>query len=268
MSEDERKADSFGETFKDEAEDPELFGTLRRVQVGRNMQNRPGTGNATSSEPPADLFHRISGPRNPMNFDMGAEGRQNAVRSSENVHQSAEYFFSQRTSNKRNVSNTDDSISGCSVWNKKMLYSEINANENSCQPLDLSIRGASYKTDGIRDGEIGSCRKTQSSTSASSTECSSSAFSSSENSKKKGKKYVCDVCKKGFSRLYGLKRHMEVHTGNKQHVCNICQKAFYQSSNLYSHLRIHAAESFRVQSSPSSLFLSLMSQRSHAFSHH
>ncbi|GIY29516.1 hypothetical protein CEXT_100761 [Caerostris extrusa] len=89
MSEDERKSDSFGETFKDEAEDPALFETLRRVQVGRNMQNHLRTGNATSSEPPADLFHRMPGPRNPISFYMGAD----------NVQQSADYFFLQRTSN-------------------------------------------------------------------------------------------------------------------------------------------------------------------------
>ncbi|GIX95661.1 hypothetical protein CDAR_552031 [Caerostris darwini] len=108
----------------------------------------------------------MSGPRNPMSFDMGAEGGQNAVRSSENVHQSADYFFSQRTSNKRNLSNTNDSLIGCSVWNKKMRYSEINPNESSCQPLDLSIRGASNKMDGISGGENSSCQKTQSSTSS------------------------------------------------------------------------------------------------------
>ncbi|GIX71713.1 hypothetical protein CDAR_526001 [Caerostris darwini] len=188
MSEDERKADSFGETFKDDSEDPAVFETLRRVQIGRNMQNRPGTGNATSSEPPADLFHGMSGPRNPIGSDMGEEGGQNAVRTSENIHQSADYLFSQRTSNKRNLSNTNDSSTGCSVWNKKMRYSEINPNESSCQPLDLSIRGASSEMDGIRNGEINSCQKTQSHTSASSKQYSSSALSSSK-TKQQGKKH-------------------------------------------------------------------------------
>ncbi|GIY03969.1 hypothetical protein CDAR_40881 [Caerostris darwini] len=110
MSKDQRTADSFCDSFKDDEEDPAFFETLRRIQVGRSMQNRPGTGNATSSEPPADLFHRMSGRPNPMSFDIGAEGGQNAVRSSENVHQSSDYFFSQRTSNKRNISNTNDSL--------------------------------------------------------------------------------------------------------------------------------------------------------------
>ncbi|GIY04843.1 hypothetical protein CDAR_532321 [Caerostris darwini] len=162
MSEDERKADSFGETFKDEAENPALSETLRRTEVGRNMLNRPEKGNATSSESSSDLFHRISVSRNPMSFDMGAEGGQNAVRSSENVHQSDELSFSQRTSIKRNISNSDDSLTGCSISNKKMRCYEMNPNESSCQPLDLSIRGASYKTDGIIGGEINSFQKTQS----------------------------------------------------------------------------------------------------------
>ncbi|GIY48825.1 hypothetical protein CDAR_282711, partial [Caerostris darwini] len=211
MTEDERKAGSFGETFKDEAEDPALFENLRKTEVGRNMQNRSRTGNATSSEPPADIFHRTSGPPNSVRSDMGAAGGQNAVRSSENIHQSADYCFSQRTSNERNLSNIDDSVSGCSAWNKKMRYSEMNPNESSCQPLDL-IREASYEMDGLIGGEIASCRKTQSNTSASSMECSSSALKSSKNSRDKGKKHGCDVCKEELSSLYRPKRHMVIHT--------------------------------------------------------
>ncbi|GIY58436.1 hypothetical protein CEXT_236561 [Caerostris extrusa] len=177
------------------------------------MPNHPGTGNATSSESSSGPFHSTSGLRNPVSSDMGAEGGQNAVPSSENVHQSDDLSFSQRTSNKRNLSDTNNSLTGCSVWNKKTRFCEMNPNESSCQPLDLSIRGASYKTDGISGGEIGSCQKTQSNTSASSTECASSALSSSKNSRDQGKKHVCDVCKKELSSLYDLKRHMRTHTG-------------------------------------------------------
>ncbi|GIY60716.1 hypothetical protein CDAR_170641 [Caerostris darwini] len=153
MSEDERKVDSFGETFKDEAEDPALYEALRRVQVAHNMQNRPGTGNAMSCEPPADLFHRMSGSRNPICSGMSVEGGQNVVRSSGNVQQSVEYFLSQSTSNKRSIAKTNDSASGCNIFNKKMRYCEMNPNESSCQTLDLSIRGASHETDGIREGK-------------------------------------------------------------------------------------------------------------------
>ncbi|GIY60044.1 hypothetical protein CDAR_25591 [Caerostris darwini] len=206
------------------------------------MQNRPGTRNATSNEPPADLFHRMSGPPNPMSFDMGAEGGQNAVRSSENVHQSAEYFFSQRTSNKRNLSNTNDSLTRCSVWKKKMRYSDINPDESSCQPLDLSIRGASFKTEGISSGETRSCKKTQSKISPCSAECSSSALSSSKKSRERGKKHVCDICRKEFSYLSGLERHKLIHTGVKPLVCNTCKMAFNRSDNLETHMCIHSGE--------------------------
>ncbi|GIX97846.1 hypothetical protein CEXT_680461 [Caerostris extrusa] len=76
MSEDERKADSFGETFKDEAEDPALFQNLRIAEVGCDMQNRPGSGNATPREPLAEVFRRMPGPRNPMSSDMDSERGQ------------------------------------------------------------------------------------------------------------------------------------------------------------------------------------------------
>ncbi|GIX95669.1 hypothetical protein CDAR_19751, partial [Caerostris darwini] len=117
-----------------------FFTFFRRVQVGRNTQNRPGTGNVTSNEPSSDLFRRTSGPRNPISSDMGAEGGQTVVRSSNNVQQSADYFFSLPTSNKRDISNTNHYLAGFRVWNKKRRYSEINPDESSCQPLDLSIR--------------------------------------------------------------------------------------------------------------------------------
>ncbi|GIY29514.1 hypothetical protein CEXT_100741 [Caerostris extrusa] len=165
MSEDERKADKFGKTFKDEADDPELFENLRRTEVGRAMQNRPWTGNATSSE-------------------------------------------------RHLICSILDVVYGI----KKMRYSEMNPNESSCQPLDLSLRGASNKTDGIRDGEISSSQKTQSSTSASATKCSCSAFSSSDNSREKGKKHVCDDCKKRISFLVQTK-DSRAHSHRSETVC-------------------------------------------------
>ncbi|GIY50069.1 hypothetical protein CEXT_265991 [Caerostris extrusa] len=222
----EKKPTVFGETFKDEAEDRALLENLRRAEVGCDMQNCPGTGNTTSSEPPADLFHRMSGPRNPISFDMGLEGGQNAVRSLENVHQSADYIFSQRTSNKRNLSNTNDSLTRCNIRNKKVRYCEMNPNESSCQPLHLSNTGASYKTDGISGGENSSCQKTQSSTSASSKECSNSALSSSKNSKDQGKKHVCDVCRKEYASVSGLNRHKRIHNAENPLVCNTCKGPF------------------------------------------
>ncbi|GIY60045.1 hypothetical protein CDAR_25601 [Caerostris darwini] len=175
MSKDERKFDSFA---AEEEEDMSNLERLQRAPAGNNVQNRLARGNVgdASNEPTSDLFHFMSGPRNPICSDMGAEGGQNVIRSSENVQQSDEYSFLQPTSNKRNISDTKDSASGC----KKTRFCEMNPNESSCQPLDLSIRGASYKTDGIIDLENSSCQKVQSNNSTSSKECSGSALSSSK----------------------------------------------------------------------------------------
>ncbi|GIX92823.1 hypothetical protein CDAR_429551 [Caerostris darwini] len=216
---------------------------LLRAPAGSNVHNQLARGNVgdASNETTADLFDRTSGLRNPICSYMGAEGGQNVVRSSENVQQSAEYSLLQPASNKRNLSNTNDSLTECSVWNKKMRYCEMNPNECSCQPLDLSIRGASFKTNGIRDGEINSCQKTQSSTPASSEEYSSSALSSSK-TKDQGKKHVCDIHKKEFSSLSKLEAHMRTPTGEKPFVCNTCQMAFNRSDNLKRHMRIHTGE--------------------------
>ncbi|GIY50085.1 hypothetical protein CEXT_266091 [Caerostris extrusa] len=187
MSDDERITVRFGETFKEEEEVPALFETLRKIEIGHNIQNRLGTGNVTSSEPPADLFHCMPGPRNPISFDMGAEG--------------------------------------------------------------VRITGASYKTDGIGDGEINSCQKI----STSSAWCSRSALSSSKNSR--DKKHVCDVCRKELSSLSSLGRHKKIHTGEKPfQISNIptsskeCSSlAFSSSKNSRGHVEKHVCVDCRKE---------------------
>ncbi|GIY24565.1 hypothetical protein CDAR_102771, partial [Caerostris darwini] len=230
-----KKIDSFGETFNDEEDDPALFETLQRVQVGRNMQNLLGTGKVRdrSNELSSRLFHGTSGPRNPICTDMGAEGGQNVVRSSENMQQQ------KPTSNKRDISKTSDSR--CSIRNKKMRTCEINPNKSSCQPLDLSISGTSYKTDRIIGGESSSSQKIQSNSSTSSKECLGSAFSSYKKSRDQRKKHVCVDCRKEFSVLSKLKIHMRVHTGERPYECNVCQNTFPYNSNLKDHMRVHTA---------------------------
>ncbi|GIY19685.1 hypothetical protein CDAR_274591 [Caerostris darwini] len=89
MPEDERISNSLGETFNDEEEDLPVFETPQKGYVADG-----------SNEPSSALFHRISDPRNPICFDMGAARERNVVRSSENVQQSADYFLLQPTSNK------------------------------------------------------------------------------------------------------------------------------------------------------------------------
>ncbi|GIY04838.1 hypothetical protein CDAR_532291 [Caerostris darwini] len=215
MSKDERKFDSFSEIPKDKEEDMSILETLLRAPAGRNvqnhlasgnsgdgshepssgnMQNRPRTGNVMLNDPSSRLFHGISGPRNYKSFDVGVEGGQNVVRSSENLQQSAEYFLSQPTSNKRNISNAKDSASGC----KKMRYCEINSNENSCQPLDLRIRDGTYKKDGITGGESSTSQKIQSNNSTSSKKCSSFDFNYTKNSSDKAKNTCAMSAKQNF----------------------------------------------------------------------
>ncbi|GIY50072.1 hypothetical protein CEXT_266021 [Caerostris extrusa] len=131
MSKDERKCNTFAEISKDEEEeDMSILERPLRASAGSNVQNRLAAGNVGdgSSEPSPDLFRHTSGPRNPISSDMGAEKGQNVFRSSENVQQSAEYKV-EPSSNKRNISNT---VSGCSIGNKKMRYCEVNLKESSC----------------------------------------------------------------------------------------------------------------------------------------
>ncbi|GIY69133.1 hypothetical protein CDAR_35951 [Caerostris darwini] len=236
-----RKFDSFGEISIDTDKDMSLSETLLRAPAGSNVQNQLARRNVGDGS-----IEPSSGPRNHMRFDLGAEGGQNVVSSSENVQQSAQYFLFQPTSNKRDIANTQDSLSGCSKRNKKRRYYEINLDESSCQPLDLSIRGASYKTDVISCGENSNFQKTQSNTSTSSKESSKSSRNSSKNSRDQGKKYVCHVCRKEYSSASCLNRHKRLHSAENPFVCKTCQKPFYRSSHLKVHMLVHTGQRPRI----------------------
>ncbi|XP_033099399.1 zinc finger protein 506-like [Anneissia japonica] len=53
------------------------------------------------------------------------------------------------------------------------------------------------------------------------------------------RKYVCDICHKGFSRSNTLVTHKRIHTGDKPFACEVCGRAFRQPGNLTRHRLIH-----------------------------
>ena len=48
--------------------------------------------------------------------------------------------------------------------------------------------------------------------------------------------YHCKFCRKRFSTVHSLKRHIHtVHEGNKDYKCESCSKSFFQSGSLNKH---------------------------------
>ncbi|GIY06308.1 hypothetical protein CDAR_568991 [Caerostris darwini] len=214
MSEDENTPGSFRDSFEDEEEDQKLFETPPSVPTAHPMQNLFAGENVDdgSHEPSSSLFHRMLDLRNSTWNDMRAAGEQEVVRSPEKVKQSSDYLLLQPTLNENELSNANNFLSGSFIWNKKMRSFENIANEDSCQPLDLSIRGASWKSAVMSDSENSSCKKIQSDIFAGSPECSRSALNFSNNLKKQENRHVCGVCQKACSSSSNLSRHKHVHS--------------------------------------------------------
>lgn len=51
--------------------------------------------------------------------------------------------------------------------------------------------------------------------------------------------FFCMICKKGFTKMFSLNRHMMIHTGTKNHHCNICNRSFIQKTDRDRHEDSH-----------------------------
>ncbi|KAL2104398.1 hypothetical protein ACEWY4_001266 [Coilia grayii] len=54
--------------------------------------------------------------------------------------------------------------------------------------------------------------------------------------------HVCSICKKAFSTLPYLRKHLRSHSGERPFTCSVCYKHFLCSSHLTIHLRTHTGE--------------------------
>lgn len=54
------------------------------------------------------------------------------------------------------------------------------------------------------------------------------------------KSFTCEHCGKAFSRLFRLKRHLLIHTGERNFECDICGKRFQRRDYLIVHMGAHA----------------------------
>ncbi|XP_047542221.1 zinc finger protein 160-like isoform X12 [Vanessa atalanta] len=59
-------------------------------------------------------------------------------------------------------------------------------------------------------------------------------------------KTLCEVCKKSFSCISTLKKHMASHSGDKDFVCEICDKSYGHEKSLKKHMRLHIHGEFNI----------------------
>ncbi|XP_043936739.1 uncharacterized protein LOC122809357 isoform X2 [Protopterus annectens] len=59
-------------------------------------------------------------------------------------------------------------------------------------------------------------------------------------SKKKKRRYGCDLCGRFLSDANGLRRHRRIHTGERPYKCDVCGKDFSDGSTMRRHRKIHS----------------------------
>ena len=79
--------------------------------------------------------------------------------------------------------------------------------------------------------------------------------------------YVCSLCGHQFKHRILLKRHMQVHTGERPHKCFECDKTFRNRGQLTLHTRLHTGEKPHTCSECSKTFRLMCTLKRHLLIH-